>query len=154
MLCLALAGYEATGTTTVSLAKAEAIPSGHSITLEVLGDGAHPEVVQDLRARLFGSLLAEGLFSDVVPALGEADYRLTVALTDMTVISGGERMIVGVLAPGDGFRADVRLVESASDRTITEYNVETEAASDPRSPEAGIDVALRKATARIIAGLR
>ncbi|WP_422006057.1 DUF4410 domain-containing protein [Pyruvatibacter mobilis] len=112
------------------------------------------EAAEELRSRLFGSLVSQGLFEQVVPPSKPADYELTVALSGISEVSQGARIFFGVLAGSNKLTADVKLRDSTDDSVVRAFVVGGESAAHPLSSENDMGDAIREASSRIIQALR
>jgi hypothetical protein len=153
---LLLGGCNSSGTLAVSTPKAEPIPVGKVVALSVTS--AEDEDSRDAAGRLqndlFGRLVTEGVFKQVVQAGQPADYRMTVALSGVEKVSQAARIFFGVLAGSNELTADVTLVSATSGAVVERFKVTGESASHPLSSENGIEDAIREAATKTVQALK
>ena len=144
------------GTIQVSQPKTSAVPPGQIVALDITSspDEETREAAHRLAGELFGRLVSEGIFQQVVQAQQPAHYVLNVEVSDVREVSQGARIFFGVLAGANKLRASVSLYERASSQLITAFDVEGESAMHPLSSEAGIEDAIREAATKIVFALR
>jgi len=155
-LLLFAAACSSSGELKMKTPKATAIPPGHSVALDVTSaaDEDSRDAAHRMRVELFGRLVAEGVFRQVV-AVGEpADYRMEVALGGVEEVSQGARIFFGVMAGSNELKAAVTLHEAATDALITAFDVSGESAAHPLSSESGMEDAIREAATKIITALQ
>ena len=111
-------------------------------------------MIQRLRTELFGRLVSEAVFKHVLHPQEKGDYLMVVQVLDTEEVSQGARIFFGVLAGSNKLRCSIRLVDQATNRLITEFNVEGESASHPLSSENGLDDAVREVVSKAIIALR
>jgi hypothetical protein len=152
---LFLTACNSSGTLAVSTPKAEPIPAGKVVALSVTA--AEDEDSQDAAGRLqnelFGRLVTEGVFRQVVQSSQPADYRMTVALSGVEKVSQASRILFGVLAGSNELKADVTLVNTAG-KVVEKFTVTGESASHPLSDENGLSDAVREAASKTVQALR
>jgi hypothetical protein len=150
-----LTACNSSGTLAVSTPKAEPLPSGKVVALNVTS--AEDEDSQDaagrLRNDLFGRLVTEGVFKQVVQPGEPADYRMTVALSGVEEVSQASRILFGVFAGSNELKAAVTLVNGAG-AVVEKFTVTGESASHPLSSENGIEDAVREAATKTVQALR
>ena len=151
-----VAACSSTGTLEVSQPKTSTIPPGMIVSLKVTSasDEESREVALRLSSELFGRLVSEGIFQQVVQVQQPSQYTLNVQVGDVREVSQGARIFFGVLAGANMLRASVSLYEREPRQLITAFDVEAESASHPFSSEAGIEDAVREAATKIIFALR
>lgn len=153
---LALTACNSSGTLAVSTPKAEPIPAGRVVALSVTS--AEDEDSRDAAGRmqdvLFGRLVAEGVFRQVVQTGQPADYRMTVALSGVEKVSQAARIFLGVLAGSNALKADVTLVRAANGAVVEKFTVTGESASHPLSDENGLEDAVREAATKTVQALQ
>ena len=155
-LLLFAAACSSSGTLKMKTAKSAAIPPGHSVALDVTSaaDEDSRDAAHRMRVELFGRLVAEGVFRQVV-AVGEpADYRMEVALGGVEEVSQGARIFFGVMAGSNELKAAVSLREAAAGALITAFDVSGESAAHPLSSESGMEDAIREAATKIVTALQ
>lgn len=144
--------------------KTASIPPGSTVSLSVTAalpddadDDAHEdasEVIHRLKSQLFGRLVSEAVFKQVLQPGEQADYRMDVKLLSAEEVSQGARIFFGVLAGSNNLTASVSLNDQAIDSLITAFEVGGESASHPMSSKNDIDDAIREAVDEIILALR
>jgi hypothetical protein len=157
LCCLLLtAACSSSGTLEMKTPKAAAIPPGHSVALDVTAaaDEDSRNAAHRMRVELFGRLVAEGVFRQVVAAGEPADYRMQVALGEVEEVSQGARIFLGVMAGSNELTAAVTLKDAATDAVVTAFDVSGESAAHPLSSENGMDDAVREAASNIIRALQ
>jgi hypothetical protein len=155
-LVLGLAACSSSGSVTVEQAKAAAIPSGKVVALAITApaDEDSRDVAQRLRSELFGRLVSEAVFKQVVPQEEPADYKMDVGLTEVDEVSQGARIFWGVMAGSNTLKGTVALTDETTGQLVTKFDIAGESASHPLSSENEMDDAIREAVTRIIATLR
>jgi hypothetical protein len=152
---LLLTACNSSGTLAVSTPKAEPIPSGKLVALNVTS--AEDEDSRDAAGRLqndlFARLVTEGVFKQVVQAGQPADYRMTIALSGVEKVSQAARIFLGVLAGSNELKADVTLLTSAG-KVVEQFTVTGESASHPLSDENGLGDAVREAATKTVQALK
>lgn len=160
LLVFGLAACSSSGTIEVKQGLSEDIPPGKIVALEVdaITEDSDADEVAEARQRmssdLFGRLVAEGIFAQVVQAGQPADYDMTVVMSGIDEVSTGARIFFGVFAGADELVADVALQNNASQQQIAKFTVTGESASHPLSSETGMEDAVREAVNKIIGELR
>jgi hypothetical protein len=153
---LLLTACNSSGTLAVSTPKAEPLPAGKVVALSVTS--AEDEDSRDAAGRLqndlFGRLVTEGVFKQVVQAGQPADYRMTVALSGVEKVSQAARIFLGVFAGSNELKADVNLVNAMSGTTLEKFTVTGESASHPLSDENGLEDAVREAATKTVQALK
>jgi hypothetical protein len=155
-LLLLAAACSSSGTLEMKTPKTAAIPPGHTVALNVssAADEDSRDAAHRMRVDLFGRLVAEGVFRQVV-AVGEpADYEMDVALSGVEEVSQGARIFFGAMAGSNELKAAVSLRDAASNAVVTEFEVSGESAAHPLSTESGMDSAIREAATKIITALQ
>jgi hypothetical protein len=152
------------GSIQIAKQKTVAIPSGSTVSLLVtaaLSDEADDdaredanEVVHRLKSQLFGRLVSEAVFKQVLQPGEQANYRMDVTVLNAEEVSQGARIMLGVLAGSNKLTASVSLYDQLTDNLITAFEVGGESASHPFSSESDIDDAIREAVDEIILALR
>ena len=160
LIGIGLSACSSSGTIEVQQELSDNIPPGKVVALQVdviTGDSDAAEVAearQRLTRELYGSLVSEGIFSQVVQSGQPADYSMGVVMSGVDEVSTGERIFFGVLAGADELVADVTLHDNVSRQQIAQFTVVGESASHPLSSETGMEDAVREATNKIVAALR
>lgn len=152
----AVVGCSSQAKMTTRQPKTTAIPSGHTLALALTSDGDADsrEVAQKTRAALYGRLVSEGIFKQVVPAGEGADYSMDLKLSGVDVVSQGARIFFGVLAGANELTADVTLKDRRDDRTIMAFTVTGSSAAHPLSDENDMDDAIDEVVTKIVDALR
>lgn len=112
------------------------------------------EMVQRLRSALFGRLVSEAIFKHVLHPKDKGDYSLKIEVLKADSVSQGARIFFGVLAGSNKLICSVQLLEQATVRLVTKFQVEGESASHPLSSENGKDDAIREVVSKIIVALQ
>lgn len=159
LLIVLVAGCQSSGTLTVGQVKSSAIPPGKTVALTVEPaienpDEATTEVIQRVRARLFGRLVAEGVFKQVVRPPEPADYKLEIKVQSAREVSTAARIFLGVFAGSNTLALSVLLNDTTTGELVTAFDVTGDSAAHPFSSEAGLDDAVREAVTKIIAALQ
>jgi hypothetical protein len=154
-----ISACSSSGKINIEQAKSEIIVKGKTVSLLVEPEvenvkAVHQEVASRIRERLFGKLVADGLFKAVVHAPEPADYRMDVKVKGAREVSTGARIWLGVMAGSNNLTLAVKVFEFKSNREITAYQVQGSSASHPLSSEAGLDDAIREAVDKIVEGLK
>jgi len=152
-----LVACSSSGSMQLTQAKTAPIPSGKIVALKVglapIPDSSYSgatEVTRRLKAQLFGRLVSEGAFRQVVQFDEPADYRMEVLLSDTREVSPGARILLGVMAGANSLNASVTLYDQATSSVVTAFDVEGKSASHPFSTESGLDDAIREAIDKIM----
>lgn len=153
---LILAACSSSGKLELLQAKTAPIPPGKSVSLTVTSSQTEDadRMVQRLRAELFGRLVSEAVFKQVLQPGENGDYSMKIQVLNAEVVSQGARIFFGVLAGANKLRTTVRLVEVSSGQVVTEFDVDGESASHPFSTESGLDDAVREVVSKVILALR
>ncbi len=158
-LCVVLAFLSAcssSGTLEVVQDKSAAIPPGKTVALSVTSgsDEDSLAIASLIKGALFGRLVSEGVFRQVVHTPEPADYTMTVDLLSAFKATGMERVFVSALLGPDKLAAAVSLHEQATGEQVLAINVTGEAALHQWSPENDVEDAVREAVNRIILALQ
>jgi len=164
LLVLLLAGCSSSGTIMMQQPKTASIPPGKTLSLSfetAMPPGASSEQIaefkevgQRVKATLFGRLVSEGVFKQVLQPGETSDYRMIVTLTNANKVSQGARIFAGVFAGSNLLNADVQLFDESNKNLVTSFRVTGESASHPLSTEAGLDDAVREAVDEILLALQ
>jgi hypothetical protein len=154
-----LAACSASAKVAVSQPKSAAISSDSVVALEVKAVGTDADedteaVLQKLRSSLFGGLVANGVFKQVVHTSDPADYRLAISIDGVRAVSQGARIFFGVLAGENQLAAHCLLTDSASGEKVADFTVTGASAAHPLSSENDMDDAIGKVVEKIVASLR
>ena len=152
------------GSIQIAKQKTATIPPGSTVSLSVtvaLPDDADDDAREDanevthrLKSQLFGRLMSEAVFKQVLQPGERANYRMDVKLLIAVEVSQGARIFLGVLAGSNKLTASVSLYDQSADDLITSFEVGGESASHPLSAENDIGDAIREAVDEIILALR
>ena len=150
------AGCSSHATMTMRQPKTSPIVPGHSVALKFAsnGDEDSREVAQELRSELYGRLVSEGLFKQVLSAEEDADYAMDVRLSGVDVVSQGARIFLGVFAGANELTADVVVRDKRSGDIITSFSVTGDSAAHPMSSENDMDDAIDEVVTKIVGALR
>ena len=156
VLVLFVSACNSSGTLAMKTPKTQAIPAGKVVALSVSApaDDDSQDAAERMRNTLFGRLVAEGVFKQVVQPGQPADYRMTVALSGVEEVSQAARILLGVLAGSNELKADVALVDATTGATVEAFQVTGESASHPLSSENGIEDAVREAATKTVLALK
>lgn len=156
LLALFVAACSSSGTLQRMQSSDVPIRANSVAALEVTSasDSDSLEAAEELRSRLFGSLVSQGLFEQVVPPSKPADYELTIALSGVSEVSQGARIFFGALAGSNKLSANVKLQDATDQSVVRSFVVGGESAAHPLSSENGMSDAIREASSRIIQALR
>ncbi len=150
------AGCSSHAKVTMRQPKAGRIPSGHSVALTLTsgGDEDSREVAQMTRSALYGRLVSEGIFRQILPAEEAADYAMDVKLSDVDAVSQGARIFFGVFAGANELTADVTVRDNLSHQIIAAFSVTGESAAHPMSAENDMDDAVDEVVTKVVDALR
>ncbi len=151
-----MAGCSSSAKMTVQQPKSQAISSQSTVALDVTapGDEDSREVAQNVRSALFGRLVSEALFKQVLAKDEPADYRMTVALSNVDVVSQGARIFLGVFAGSNDLTADVVVIKPDETAAVTKFQVVGSSAAHPLSSENDMDDAIKELVTKIVEALR
>ncbi len=165
-LCLLvwLGACSSSGSIQVMQPKTVAIPPGSTVSLSVttvLPEDADNDAREDasevshrLKSQLFGRMMSEAVFKQVLQPGEPADYRMDVRVLNAEEVSQGARIFLGVLAGSNKLTVSVSLYDRPADNLITSFEAGGESASHPMSAENDIDDAIREAVDEIVLALR
>lgn len=152
------------GSIKIAKQKTVLIPSGKTVSLSVVATPVNNadadarkdanEFVHRLKSQLFGRLVSEAIFRQVLQPGEPANYKMDVKVLAAREVSQGARIFFGVLAGSNSFKASVSVYDQTADSLITAFEVGGESASHPFSTENDIDDAIREAVDKIIFALR
>jgi hypothetical protein len=156
LLAAGLSACSADATTSVQQPKTQTISAKSSVALQVTStpDEDSQEVVQQLRSELYGHLVSDGVFAQVVAPNAPADYTMTVSVDQVRKVSQTSRILLGVIAGDNELNAHVDLKSSANQADVARFDVKGESASHPMSSENDMDSAIQKVVEKIVAALR
>lgn len=146
-------------TLTIEQALTESIPPGKTVALSVEPDvedpnDGHRQAAQSLHAALFGRLVSDGIFKQVVNAPESADYTLDVKLQGSRKVSAAAQFWLGVMAGPSNLTVKVDLRDQATGQVLTTFDVMGQSAAHPHSSESDFGDAVREATGKVIEALR
>ena len=145
--------------------KTVSIPPGSTVSLSVtatLPDDADEDAREDasevthrLKSQLFGRLVSEAVFKQVLQPGEQADYRMDVKLINAKVVSVDWQNLLGLWASPHSLTALISLHDQATDSLITTFEVAGKSgrANYPREGQY-LDTAIREAVDEIIFALR
>ena len=152
------------GSIQIAKQKAVSIPPGSTVSLSVTAalpkdadDDAREdasEITHRLKSQLFGRLVSQAVFKQVLQPAERANYRMDVKVLNAEEVSQGARIFLGILAGPNKLTASISLYDQATDNLITAFEVGGESATHPYSSENDIDDAIREAVDKIILALR
>ena len=156
MAAVIAVGCSSSAKMTVQQPKTVRIASGHSVALALTSDGDEDsrEVAQKVRSALYGRLVSDGVFEQVVSAGEDADYAMDVKLSGVDVVSQGARIFLGVLAGANELTANVVVRDKQSSAAITAFSVSGKSAAHPMSSENDMDDAIDEVVTKIVEALR
>ena len=122
------------------------------------GEGLQPdedlrEVILRLRGQLFGRLVSDGIFRQVVHEGERAKYYVRVRVNTAEQVSMAARIMFGVLAGANELDVRVEVFEESSEISIMAFTVSGESASHILSGESEMEDAIREVVDKIILGL-
>ena len=127
--------------------------------LEVVpGKGLQPdedlrEMILNLRGQLFGRLVSDGIFKQVVHEGDPAKYYIRVYVNIADQVSMGARIMFGVFAGANELSVRVGVFEESSENSIMTFTASGESASHPFSGESEMEDAIREVVNKIILSL-
>jgi hypothetical protein len=132
------------------------IEAGNSVALRIVSDSSEvgKDVAARLRERLFGALVAEGLFKQVLPGSEAAEYVLEVTLADTKQVSTASRIWLGSMGGRNRAMATVRLTKTGTTEPVRSFTSTAESAAHPGSADSSMDAAVRLLAQQILKGLR
>ena len=110
-------------------------------------------VAIQLRGIVAAQLLGAGLFKSIANPGGDADYKITVILTEIDDVSGTSRVLWGLLAGSNIIEGVVKILNSKTGQMVRSFSFHAESASHPNSGKADMSDAIAKAAEEIIKGL-
>ena len=124
----------------------------------VPGEGLQPdedlrEIILNLRGQLFGRLVSDGVFKQVVHEGEPAKYYIRVQVNNADQVSMGARIAFGVFAGANELDVRVEVFEESSDSSIMTFTVYGESASHPFSGESEMEDSIREVVNKIILSL-
>jgi hypothetical protein len=159
LLAGGLAACSASAKVAVTQPKSTTIPSNSVVALEVAASGSETvdedtaAVLQKMRSSLFGGLVADGIFKQVVQPGEPADYTMKVSVDGVRSVSQGARIFLGVLAGENKFAAHCALNDAKTGAKVADFTVTGASAVHPLSSENGMEDAISKVVEKIIISL-
>jgi len=138
------------------LKETERIDHNATTVLNVVpGEGLQPdedlrEIILNLRGQLFGRLVSDGVFKQVVHEGDPAKYYVRVQVNVADQVSMGARIMFGVLAGANELDVRVEVFEESSDNSIMTFTASGESASHPFSGESEMEDSIREVVNKII----
>ncbi len=111
------------------------------------------ETILNLRGQLFGRLVSDGVFKQVVHEGNPAKYYIRVHVNVADQVSMGARIMFGVLAGANELSVRVEVFEKSSENSIMTFTASGESASHPFSGESEMEDAIREVVNKIIVSL-
>ncbi len=129
---------------------------GRVVALDVTSNiPEHNNVVINFRGAIASKLLGNGLFQTITDSGNHnAEYLISINLTDIKEVSGVSRVMLGVLAGANKIAGNVNVVEAMTGQTIKSFSFVGESASHQMSGKSDIKDAIEKASEEIIKGLK
>ena len=112
------------------------------------------EAVRRLRGQLFGRLVSEGVFGQVVQAGDDAQYDVRTRLLTAAQVSQSARILFGVLAGRHELAVQVDIFDKTSQTLLISFTAKGESASHPLSSDNDMDDAIREPVDEIILELK
>lgn len=112
------------------------------------------KAVQRLRGQLFGRLVSDGVFRQVVHPGDAARYDINVELLAAKEVSQGARIFWGVMAGSNELAVRVNVHDSDTKTVLTSFTAKGTSASHPFSSENDMDDAIREVVDEVIVALR
>ena len=107
-----------------------------------------------LRGQVATHLLGGGLFKSIThQGDQDADYKISIKLTEIDEVSGVSRVLWGVLAGSNKIAGDVTVIDVKTGQTARSFSFRGESALHPFSGKSDIKDAIEKASEEIIKGL-
>jgi hypothetical protein len=156
VLLVLASACSSSGTLAVKTPKAGSLPPGKvvALTVQAPADSDSQDAANRMRNDLFGRLVAEGVFKQVVQPGQPADYQMTMSLSGVEEVSQTARIFLGVFAGSNELKADVTLVDTNRAVTVEAFQVTGQSASHPLSSQNGIEDAVREAAVKTVQALR
>jgi hypothetical protein len=151
-----VAACNSSGKLQMTQEKVGAIGANKTVSLNIVQskDVESTRIMQQLRSELFGRLVAENVFRQVVQAEEPADYKLDITVIEASAVSTTARIMLGVFAGSNTLKCDVVLTDRSNGQVKTAFKVEGESAAHPLSSENGTQDAVREAVTNMIIALR
>lgn len=121
----------------------------------VPGEGLEPdedlrEIILNIRGQLFGRLVSDGVFKQVVHEGEAAKYFVRVIVNVADQVSMGARIAFGVLAGANELDVRIEVFEKSSENSIMTFTASGESASHPFSGESEMEDSIREVVNKII----
>ena len=155
-LAVLLAGCSSTGTVKVDKPATGSIDHRATAAVLVSADSAIKnkegvsEAVRRLRGQLFGRLMSEGVFRQVVHPGEPARYKVEATLLGATEVSQSSRILFGVLAGANELSVRVEVFEQGQPAPIMSLVAKGESASHPMSSQNDMDDAIREVVDEVV----
>ncbi len=111
------------------------------------------KAVQRLRGELFGRLVSDQVFRQVVHPGEAARYDINVELLATREVSQGARIFWGVMAGSNELAVRVNVHDSDTKAVLTSFTAKGKSASHPFSSESHMDDAIREVVDEVIVAL-
>lgn len=112
------------------------------------------DVAIKLRGQLSAHLLGAGLFKNITgEGDQQADYKISIKLTNIDEVSGVARVAWGALAGSNKIAGDVTVIDVKTGQTVRSFSFIGESAAHPFSGKSDIRDAIDRASEEIIKGL-
>lgn len=121
---------------------------------EVKPTPAVVEATTRLRGQLFGRLVSEGVFRQVVHEGEPSQYKVEASLLAASEVSQGARIFFGVFAGSNQLAVEVKVFDAAQGGLLTSFVAKGTSASHPLSSENDMDDAIREVVDEIILALQ
>lgn len=112
------------------------------------------DVAIQLRGQVASHLLGAGIFKSIADQGDrDADYKISIKLTEIDEVSGVSRVMWGVLAGSNKIAGDVTVIDVKTGQIVRSFSFRGESAAHPFSGKSDIKDAINKAAEEIIKGL-
>jgi Domain of unknown function (DUF4410) len=111
------------------------------------------ELILTLRGQLFGRLVSDGVFKQVVHEGDPAKYYVRIQVNDADQVSTVARIAFGVFAGANKLNVRVEVFEESTEKSIMTFTASGESASHPFSTESEMEDAIREVVNKIILSL-
>ena len=120
--------------------------------LEKLGplDKDVRQAIHRLQDRLFGQLVSDGVFKQVLHETEHAKYYVRVRVTKARAVAASARFWLGGIAGSNELKVLVEVFEQPSNHPILEFAVHGESATESLVSEGDMDAAIMEIVDRII----
>jgi len=110
-------------------------------------------IIKNLRGQLFGRLISDGIFKQVVHENDPAKYYIRVKVNTADQVSQTARIMFGVMAGANKLDVRVELFDASSDNSIMIFTASGESASHPFSGQSQMDDAISQVVEKIVQAL-